>query len=103
MGTKKTADASLPAWSPDKDTLVIEDDAPPSPSDTAKPKPPLKADLKAAREKFINQCLLDWGKEQWAQDRGCDPGPGHVDKLVAKAGRLFDALFTRRPLTSNLV
>lgn len=76
-------------------TAAEQKPALPQPSTTA-------PTMREARERFINRCLHDWGREQFLADRGCDPAPGHVDKLVEKAGRMFDRLFEKRPVTNNL-
>lgn len=55
-----------------------------------------------ARDHFVNKCLHAWGLEQFLGERGCKPEAGHVDSLVEKAGRLFDRLFEKRPITPNL-
>lgn len=72
---------------PDQDDIAVLDS------------PPTR---ETARDRFINRCLHDWGRDQFLADRGCDPNKGHVDKLVEKASRLFDRLFADRPVTSNL-
>lgn len=55
-----------------------------------------------ARDSFVNRCLSEWGVAQFLAERGCDPKAEHVANLHEKAKRLFDRLFDKRPITSNL-
>lgn len=78
------------------DTALLDTD------ETQAPQAAPKLTRAEARDIFINKCLRDWGVEQFLNDRGCKPEAGHVDTLVEKSGRLFDRLFEKRPITSNL-
>jgi hypothetical protein len=81
----------------DGDTAVMD-----QPETTAEAQPAKPLTRTEARDAFVNRCLRDWGLEQFLNDRGCKPEAGHVDSLVEKATRLFDRLFEKRPITSNL-
>lgn len=73
-----------------------------SETDTALLDAPTELTRGQARDNFINKCLHDWGVAQFMAERGCDPAPGHIDKLIEKAGRMFDRLFEKRPVTDNI-
>lgn len=77
----------------ESDTALL--DAPP-----AQEKPQLT--MHEARERFINRCLHDYALGEFIAQRGCDPSPVLVEGLIKRAGRIFDALFEKRPVTNNL-